>query len=89
MMVARQLHRMSKVPRMFGAETKLCRPSAGMVQLGLANVVASAGMIANRIMDSNIFVLFSFKSFLPRASILMLHARNVPQDQGTGQNKPL
>lgn len=35
MMVARQLQRMSMVPRMEGEETMLCGSDEGMVQLGL------------------------------------------------------
>ena len=54
-MVARQLHRMSKVPRILGAETKLCRDSVGMVQFGLANVEASVDAAASRNMESNTF----------------------------------
>ena len=48
MIVARQLHKMSRLPRTLGAETKLCRPSVGMVQLGLTNVEAFTDAAASR-----------------------------------------
>ena len=57
MIVARQLHKMSKVPRTLGAETKLCRPSVGMVQLGLTNVDAFVDAAASRSMQSSISVI--------------------------------
>jgi hypothetical protein len=72
MMVARQLHKMSKVPRTFGAETKLCTPSVGMVQLGWPNVEASvdadADAAASRSMQSSISVIV--------ASMLVLSSRS-------------
>ena len=70
MMVARQLHKMSKVPRTFGAETKLCTPSVGMVQLGWPNVEASVdvGAAASRSMQSSISAIV--------ASMLVLSSRS-------------
>lgn len=81
MIVARQLQKMSKVPRTFGAETKLCRPSAGMVQLVLINVEASTGTIASSTMKSDICTIMALVPVPSRAAIPMPLSKRESQAQ--------
>jgi hypothetical protein len=67
-MVAKQLHKLSKVPRTLGVETEPCRPSAGIVQLGLTNVEASVDAAASRSMQNSMSVIV--------ASMLVLSDRS-------------
>ena len=81
MIVARQLQKMSKVPRTLGAETKLCRPSAGMVQLGLTSVEASTGTIASSSMESDICTITALVPVPSRAAIPMPLSKRESQAQ--------